>query len=319
MKTPVCSAPGKLFLGGEYAVLLGAEAVVTAVNRRAVASIARSDEKSTSHIIAAARQSVLDFLSRTPGQPHEVPKIRAKSTGFRVRQKKVGLGSSAAVCAAACGVLFENAALDLETHQAQILDVAMAAHRAAQGGRGSGADVAAAVRGGSLVFSINGQTEPIDISGMDIAVVWSGKAASTAELVEKIEDFCRRDPSGHADCFERLNLEAAHLADAYRRGHGSRIIEVTSRYGAAMGALGRAAGVPIVTKEHALAAHLAADLGGAAKPSGAGGGDVAVAVFKEKDAAKAFRTACLRFSLVPLEIEISEAGLRQECADVAPL
>ena len=50
-----------------------------------------------------------------------------------------------------------------------------------------------------------------------------------------------------------------------------------------MAALGRAAGVEIATEEIAAIMSIAAELGGAAKPSGAGGGDVAIAFGADPD------------------------------------
>ncbi|MDH5619728.1 MAG: hypothetical protein OEZ11_14015, partial [Gammaproteobacteria bacterium] len=43
--TVVASAPGKIVLSGEYAVLFGAPAICMAVNRRAFARVADSDDR----------------------------------------------------------------------------------------------------------------------------------------------------------------------------------------------------------------------------------------------------------------------------------
>ena len=81
-------------------------------------------------------------------------------------------------------------------------------------------------------------------------------------------------------------LPAAFAAGDARRGDRSG-----RRAGNALAALGQAAGLPIVTPPFARAAALARELGGAAKPSGAGGGDVGVAFFTDQEAAATFAPA----------------------------
>ncbi|MCP4601529.1 MAG: hypothetical protein GY847_13625 [Proteobacteria bacterium] len=306
-----CSAPGKLFLGGEYAVLSGAEAVVTAVNRRAIGKPVHKPS-GNSPVLVEARQRFADFLSRERGAPQEIVSIRVDSPNFKIRHKKIGLGSSAAVSATACGVFFEWAGLPIVEHRSQILDMATSAHSASQGGRGSGADVATSVLGGTIIFSIDGRQESIDLSGIELVAVWSGRTASTTVLVEQIEAFSRRDPEVHRACFEELHQGAADLAQAYRTGEPSQIITWTERYGESMNRLGQTSGAPIATSEHQLIAHLAHSLGGASKPSGAGGGDVAVAVFQEPEAANRFRSQVLRHGFTPLDIKLGAQGLRRD-------
>jgi phosphomevalonate kinase len=67
-----------------------------------------------------------------------------------------------------------------------------------------------------------------------------------------------------------------------------------------------------MTPSLARVAALAEAHGGGAKPSGAGGGDVALAFFDDEDRAEAFRGACRleRLALVPLAIGVE--GVRVE-------
>ncbi len=57
------------------------------------------------------------------------------------------------------------------------------------------------------------------------------------------------------------------------------------------------------------AAALARALGGAAKPSGAGGGDVGIAFFSDPDAAQRFRTGADRHGFRILSINTGARGL----------
>jgi phosphomevalonate kinase len=308
MKAISCSAPGKLFLGGEYAVLNGAEAVVTAVDRRVLAVPTRQQQHE-SPILKVVREQILHFLENERAKPMELPPIQVRSRDFHIGGKKIGLGSSAAVSAAASGLLFELAGLSIAENRHKILEQAIAAHTASQGGRGSGADVAAAVQGGTLIFTTAGCVEPVHTNSIHLVPVWSGKSASTKELIKSIDAFRESDPLGHRECFDELQARAAQLAQAYRRENALNIIDATQQYGKSMDRLGRASQAPIVTKKHALIANVASSLGGSAKPSGAGGGDAAVAVFADGEAAARFRTMCYRYELIPLDLKTDAPGL----------
>jgi phosphomevalonate kinase len=89
------------------------------------------------------------------------------------------------------------------------------------------------------------------------------------------------------------------------------IISATRQYGESMKRLGEAAKAPIVVAEHERASELASELGGAAKPSGAGGGDVAVAVFGGSDGAMRFRALSRERGLRPLDLTFGAQGLRR--------
>ena len=73
--------------------------------------------------------------------------------------------------------------------------------------------------------------------------------------------------------------------------------------------LGEAAGVPIVTPVLAHAALLAAEVGGSAKPSGAGGGDVGVAFLPDPEAAREFRARARDLGLGILDLFVDPTGI----------
>jgi phosphomevalonate kinase len=306
-----CSAPGKLFLSGEYAVLSGSPAVVTAVDRRATATVTERPE-----IPSPLMQSILHhtaaYLKERGFLLPEGFTVEVSSNDFRIGKHKLGLGSSAAVAAAGVGVLFESAGCAIDDHRTEILGVAIDAHRAAQNGKGSGADVAAAVMGGTNIYTPLKGGLPVNIEGLHIEVIWSGQPVSTAAMIGEIDRFRAADPAAHRARMANLEQLANGLADAFKARNIDRIIEGARGYAAGMEALGSSAGVPIVTKPHKRLINLAEDLGGAAKPSGAGGGDIAVAFFKEKGAADRFRVQCIRHEMPVLEITADAPGLRRD-------
>lgn len=301
------AAPGKLFLGGEYAVLRGGTAVIAAVDVTALATIADGPVH-PSPVIDAVREQVARTIRRPLA---ELPGVVVRTPRFERGRSKIGLGSSAAVAAASCGVMFEWAGRPIADHRDELLAVASTAHRRAQGGKGSGADVACSVIGGAIRFNSTAGGQSVHLSGLHLVPVWTGRAASTAELLECIVAFGKRDPQGHQSRFDELIELSQGLADAYQSLDIGQIIELTGRYGDGMNRLGRAAGAPIVTPQHRQAIALARALGGAAKPSGAGGGDTAVAVFGEPESARRFASRCRASGLTPLDLKFGVLGTRR--------
>jgi mevalonate kinase len=148
---PLVTAPGKLIVLGEYAVLDGFPAVVAAVNRRASGQFVPGREPE-SQLVDVAVRSAKDALgpNRTA-----LPRgsVLVDTAAFSLNGTKMGIGSSAATAAVTVGAVLEMAGLSVADSTDLIFDVASSAHRAAQGGLGSGADVAAAVYGGLLHYT----------------------------------------------------------------------------------------------------------------------------------------------------------------------
>lgn len=186
------SAPGKLILLGEYAVLEGAPALVMAVNRFAEVAL---EPISLNHCLVDAPEiGVFDlpFDVTENGEisfPSSITKETEKrlsffSTGFEYANQigkqgwrnlpffkitldtsqffteednqKLGLGSSAALTAALISALiqFIDNKFEAPRQTQKIFEASLRAHRKAQGNLGSGIDVAASVFGGILKYKI---------------------------------------------------------------------------------------------------------------------------------------------------------------------
>jgi mevalonate kinase len=282
----VVSAPGKAFLIGEYLVLEGGPAVVTAVNRRAVARTGPPGQASplltraTERALAAVGGASCDAVDVDTGRFHE-------------RDAKLGLGSSAATAVAAVGLVFARHGLDPAAQRARICEVADEAHRAAQGGQGSGADVAAAAYGGTLLFrrQPDGRRDcaPLELpDDLRLVYVWTGAPVSTAAMVGRARRFARADAGAYRGVIDDLDGAAWSFVTALQVGDLAAAIESVKRYGQAMRRLGDQMATSIVTPPLAAIAALAEELGGAAKPSGAGGGDIGIAFFADGRAAQEF-------------------------------
>jgi phosphomevalonate kinase len=107
-----------------------------------------------------------------------------------------------------------------------------------------------------------------------------------------------------------LAEHATAFADAFRSDHGPGVIRTARSYNACMGLLGVSAQAPIVNRKLRRVADLAESHGGAAKPSGAGGGDLAVAFFSDPSAAERFELVCETHGLLPLRAQMGTEGVR---------
>jgi phosphomevalonate kinase len=199
--------------------------------------------------------------------------------------------------------------------RASTLDAALRGHRAISP-RGSGADVAASVLGGFVRFRKVGETvetHPVEWpTGLIARVVWTGKAARTSDYISKVDALAERDAAQHRAVMAALGREAERFVSAVLAKDASDVIASTAAYGEAMAALGRAAGADIVDDTLARVAELAARVGGAAKPSGAGGGDVALVLLPDADAEARFVRLCSEHKFSVLSIGWGAPGVRVE-------
>jgi phosphomevalonate kinase len=307
---PLVHAPGKAFLVGEYAVLEQGVAVLAAVSRYAVGQYVAELEPSSPVIAETdrrAREALGELASALPAGAALVDTAQFEQGGI-----KLGLGSSAAAAVAATGALFERAGVSVAGHQELLYAVADAGHRAAQGGVGSGADVAVAVHGGFIQFlrpegGVPAITSLAAPGGLSMVIFWTGKAARTPALIEAVSAFATRAPGPHRALLGELRATAARFVTAFAENDAPAVVEAADAYGRLMATLGDHAEVPIVTPALAAASSLARSLGGAAKPSGAGGGDIGVAFFADPEARAAFTTRCPDGVLV-LDIRLGAVG-----------
>ena len=258
-------APGKLVLSGAYAVLSGAPALVAAVDRYVLADSARPASFLTPEVRAA--------LGERPAPWFDADDLRENG-------QKLGLGSSAAILVASL------AALELELEPAladaalcaRVYERALLAHRTAQGG-GSGVDVAASAYGGVLAATRANNELTLTPRALPSALhfdVWACSAsASTAAFLALIAEFARREPTLHRARIG-AQAEAARAAlSAAQTDDAPGFVSAIARQVVTLTELGEAAGARIVTAELRELGQLAASLGSAFLPAGAGGGDVA--------------------------------------------
>ncbi|MEM9074181.1 MAG: hypothetical protein AAGE52_37155 [Myxococcota bacterium] len=306
------SAPGKMMISGEYAVLEGAPAIVAAVQTRATARFGGDGEvASTDRFPEAYASRVLaeEALGAVEGD------LRIDVSALRRAGQKLGVGSSSAAAAAAAAAVLAHHDRDLEDEDVrrQALRFALDGHRKVAP-RGSGADVAACTLGGFVRYRRAPGSWDVDAdavswpAGLVARIAWTGQAASTHELITKVHALRDRDPATYRAAMARLREESDRFCAAFATVEAT--LEATRGYFAAMNHLGEAASAPIVEERLHRVARLAKEAGGAAKPSGAGGGDVSLALFASEDGAQAFERACRDASIEVLSLALGGPGVR---------
>jgi len=305
------SAPGKMLIAGEYAVLDGAEAIVAAVDRRAHVWLQPQEGAHVPAEAKAARHAAEQRLRAVDGE------LALDVSTLRAEGKKLGLGSSAAAAAAAAGLVFAHDDWDLESPATReaVLRVAFEGHRAVAP-RGSGADVAASVMGGFIRFRrIGDSVEAYPLQWperLHVSVLWTHTEVRTSTMLDAVAELQVRDQDGHRLHFDTLREIAGGTVKAVIDRDTWGVVESIRRYGQAMDELGQSAGVGIVDDTLRDIAALAEKHGGAAKPSGAGGGDVALAIFADTAKCADFESSCRARGLTVLSLGLGAYGLARE-------
>jgi phosphomevalonate kinase len=294
------SAPGKIVLAGEYAVLWDAPAVCMAIDRRATAMV-RDSADGACHVTSpgfagANRLRLVDAV--TQGR-RPACDIELDTRAFMERGRKTGIGSSAALTTALLAALGNTT---------DVYANALAAHRRFQGGVGSGIDVAAAVHGGLFEYEMptNAVRALAWPEGLAWRVIWTGVPSSTAAKLARLAA-AETHPSRSA-----LLLAAPRMRDAWRSGNADRILEDYVDYIGILRQFSIDHGLGIFDAGHdeLTDAAMVDDL--VYKPAGAGGGDIGVLFGRDDADLDAFveRHAALVRSVIHCALD--PAGVRLE-------
>ena len=325
----VARAPGKLVALGEYAVLDGAPALVLALDRFAEARIDASPD-SACHLETrptqpgrrafapgeASGSALLDAVTAGVA-PALAWQATVDSTALFDGATKLGLGSSAAVLCAWAGALTALARAEGRQAAEPTLPALISLHRAFQGGRGSGIDVAAAFTGGAIGFRLEGKGTPHVGSvrlpnSVGFAGIFAGRSASTPEFVAHYRAWGKAQPAQAAAMLRRLTEVAEAGCAAARGDDAAAFMAALAEYGRGLQALGEAIGAEIVTAEHQQIGEHARKFGVAYKVSGAGGGDLGLACAIDSGALAAFVRSVTDRGFRVIKVSLAEQGLNVE-------
>ena len=215
------SAPGKLMLIGEHAVLCGRRCIVCAVDQRIQITVRpRRDDKISIDSVLGRYQTDLNrphidetfrFITTTIDQHKEFLNFGFDLTIESDFDATFGLGSSSAVTAAMTTAIFHMAGLELE--QIKIFDHSLTTVRTVQGS-GSGADLAASVFGGMLLYRYM-PNEIVPLRHIHpITVVYSGSKMPTTKVIRLVEKKYKTFPTIFNGIYDAMDKSAESAASA---------------------------------------------------------------------------------------------------------
>lgn len=339
------SAPGKLFISGEYAVLWGGVSRVAAVGPRTAALVRR---RADSRVNVCVEEGTLagwttprgvrwerevppgfSFVARTLDEVLRLHGREGVGFDLAVAPSAVGpnglkLGMGGSACAT---VLAADAARFVLEEKFDSLKVALVAHAAAQGGKGSGGDVVASHAGGVVRYrryEVKGLIDSSNTGGYRAALdaapavdVWrlpvprvsmgyafTGESASTRVLISQVE--ARMGEAGRQAFVERSNALGQEIETGLGGGDFRAFGEAVREQHALLQELG-----PLETEPMQRVLSLASAYGCVGKQSGAGGGDGCILFAPDAQQRAALLEGIRARGFHTLELE-GEGGVRGE-------
>lgn len=322
MSKVTASAPGKLMLFGEHAVVYGYPCLVTAVDMRVWVSVVLQKEPQIDLDVSIASREYtvpLRMLSEAePSFPGDISFVMAVvqrifrqfnlKTGLKISSEgptdSYGLGSSSSVTVATATAL--NQLLDLNLSKSELFSICYGAVLDVQG-KASGYDVAAAIYGGTLYYAKHGQTiRRLTVDKLPIMIGYSGNKVQTVQYVNQVYQLRQQQPElvNHIFDLIRRIVDLAHAAIIEQKWH-----EVGQLVNISQGLLDSLGVNTLSLTTIILAARAEGALG--AKLSGAGGGDCMFAVCDEADLSS-IGSAIERVGSKRVDLETNVSGVRIE-------
>jgi len=316
------SAPGKLMLFGEHAVVYGYPSIVTAVDQRVKVTLGFNGED---HIKVRAPQVGLSMYQKKLSLlgKQNVPKpvrfieLLVKNYKDEIGLKRgldivtesdfsvsFGFGSSAAVTVALAFALSK-----IHNHnlgKRKLFDLCYKTVLDVQG-VGSGFDLAAAIYGGTLYFVKAGKKiKRISDTDYPLVVGYTGVKADTPSIVRQVAEFKRNNSEMVEKIFKDIEKIVKKALDMFEAGNIKSLGKLMDDNQRLLVRLG-------VSSEELDKLILASKDGGAlgAKLSGAGGGDCMIAFQQTQDKNK-IEKAIAKAGGEVLKVTHSAEGVRLE-------
>lgn len=348
------SAPGKLFIAGEYAVVTsGHPAILVAVNQFITVSLEEASGEGSIHstlngglpvpwtrqdgaLYIDERENPFIYITQAVKITEEYIKEQQKELRFfhlsveseldNAKGKKYGLGSSGAVTVATIKalLLFYEIPFTAEL----VFKLACLAHLSVKS-NGSFGDIAACCFTGWIAYSCFDRewvqdkykettlSELLNMTWPDLMVRrltvpknlklligWTASPASTAHLVDKVNNK-RRDM---ADFFPQFLSESKVLVqeiiDAFDQGQIKAIKDGIRKNRTLLRSLAKQTGISIETNLLEKLIEAAEKVGGAAKSSGAGGGDCGIVLIDNEQVIPSLFTQWEADGIYPLPLKV---------------
>lgn len=322
MKKITVSAPGKLMLLGEHAVVYGQPCLVTAVNQRMKATVELLNEpifqleapdvKVTGYqkpiseigqgnILKGAKfveMAIKNFVKKYP------LKGGLKITTKSQFSSEFGFGSSSASTVCVIKALSEITKANLDNRA--IFDLAYKTVLDIQG-KGSGFDAAAAIFGGTLYFVTPGKIiEPLKIGSLPLIVGYTGIKFDTVALINEVAKKAVKYPKVIDNIYKQIGrlVEQAKIALLNKNWPGlGELMNFNEGYLSTLGVEGKKLADMIYAAREAGAY--------GAKLSGAGIGDCMISL-APADKIQAVKDGITSAGGQVIDIEANVEGIRVE-------
>ena len=374
------SAPGKLMIAGEWAILeQGNACVVGAVNKRMQAQIEKlesvgsdrkivlnsedmaivnregtfdgkkltfnpelsDDEARKLKFVKEAIEVSMRYVFESTGHTESFSlKTTGKGTQITVDgvAKKVGFGSSASSTVATIGAVLELHGIHIEKNRDVIYKLAALAHYRAQGKLGSSFDIAASTYGGLFSYiapdlakvteevqagaSIRKMAEMrwplLHVQALEVpedfklGIGWTKSSASTPEMIKQMNEWKAVNPGVYNGSMEMISETVDKILQVLRMKDREQIVLLLRKNRRLLQELTRASGVPIETEDLKQLADIADQTGAAGKLSGAGGGDVGLAICFDENILDSVKEAWKQAGIVPIDAKFDSQGVKVE-------
>jgi phosphomevalonate kinase len=301
----VTSAPGKLVLIGEYAVVAGGRAVAIAVNRRVKIKPAHGSRNEG--LIEIATTCAAEHLGSNRNCIWE-----ANSDEFYQESVKYGIGSSAAVCVAVVAAMFNRAGKSIDQNRDDIWRVARQVQRQFQKSAASGIDLAASTFGGAIVLDNSGPGQITSVhlpNNLHWKIIWTKIASSTPELLACVDLFARHNRKDYQILIDGMEQTTGDFISATVKGDVGAILKTVDDYNEKLINFSSVTGAGIFIPEIDEIIAIGKEHGGVAKPSGAGGGDTVLACFDSIEKTKLFTAQISNLGYPLLDLKIDPHGV----------
>lgn len=332
MKSVEASAPGKLYIAGEYAVVEpGHPAVLVAVDQFLTVTVEETTEtgsiqsfqysatplrwrrengemildkrENPFHYLLAAIEETEHFVKES-GKELSIYHLTVESELDSSSGKKYGLGSSAAVTVATVRALLKY--YEINDTDELVFKLSSLAHLSLNS-NGSYGDIAAATYTGWLAYSsferswVKEQlpkystSEMVDLKWPDLKIErltppanlrlligWTGSPASTTQLVDEVKKKREAKEASYQQFLNESKNCVEHLIQAFREYDVPSIQEAIRKNRHLLNKMSESTGVSIETPTLSALCDIAETFHGAAKSSGAGGGDCGIALFDQR-------------------------------------
>jgi Mevalonate kinase len=311
--TPTIIAPGAISLVGEFGLPEEEVAVLAALSSHATAQYF-PDVAPLSPLVAAVVERAKAHLGEDAAA---LPAGSVLLSPAEAGEDGEGLAfeTTAAIAVATAAAVFETAGQSIRERKDEILVVAEAAHRAVHGGIGAEGELAAALHGGLIKVVFQPAAAPrIEAlaapAGLHLVVFRTGNALFPAGWLASVRQFAERERIAYAQIIDELIEQAGRFAAQLSEGNATAAIASAERYGRCITQLAAAASVSLQSPPFLQATALAKEIGGIAKTTNAGRGDLGIAMFATPEAANLFARAC-RPPLVALGLDLDRLGVRR--------